>query len=202
MLRLTVPWKPRKLVHLKKNPNWDEVWASWFFLSVCPNTSVRYSARPENFQCNYSFLTGEICSVVISDDSHPYATYKCRYVSIGIILIWSMLGSWKEYQGGEKNRGENNLVPLTGYLVSNQLSVTAQDAGRLDAILKERSGCWDLHAKCSPSCGNAVCHSHSTPVPLVTRTDTKAGLSQHVSVPTRDHQKALAIADALNKKEK
>lgn len=40
---------------------------TWFFLSVCPNETVYYSARPENFQRNYSFLTEEISSVVISD---------------------------------------------------------------------------------------------------------------------------------------
>lgn len=40
---------------------------TWLFLSVCPSISVHYCARPENFQHNYSLLTGEISSVVISD---------------------------------------------------------------------------------------------------------------------------------------
>jgi len=95
-----------------------------------------------------------------------------------------MLGFWKENLRGEKKREENNLIPLTGYLISNQLSAVAQDPGRLGAILGERSGCKDLHAKCSPSHGNGVYHSHSTPVPLVTCSDTKVGLYQPVSVPT------------------
>lgn len=40
---------------------------TWLFLRVCPNISVHYCARTENFQHNYSFLKGEISSVVISD---------------------------------------------------------------------------------------------------------------------------------------
>lgn len=94
---------------------------TWCFLSVCPDISVHLSVRAENFQQNCSFLTGEISSVVISDCIY-HMPHLNADVFIGTTLIWNMLGLWKEKREREreKKRGENNLIPLTSYLTSNQ----------------------------------------------------------------------------------
>lgn len=76
---------------------------TWYFLSVCPDISAHLSVRPENFQQNYSFPTGEISSVVISDCIYHMPHLKAD-VLIGTALIWNMPSLWKENRDREKKR--------------------------------------------------------------------------------------------------
>lgn len=155
------------------------------------------SQRLRTLELNHSLLKGEISNAAIPD----YISHMPFLMHCNVCFCWHYTdlkhsGTLEVNLGAEGKRRENNLIPLTGYLVSSQLPVAAQDPGRQGAVLRERSRCWDLHAKCCLSHGSADYHSHSAPVALVTHRDTTVGLCQHVSVPTRGHhQRALAIAE-------
>lgn len=110
-----------------------------------------------------------------------------------------MLGLWEE---NREREGEKEMGKTTSSLQQVTLQATrVQNPGSLRPLLRERRGCWHWHMKCSPSDGNAVCHSCSTPVLLVKPTDSKVALYQHVSVPASNHhQRPLPSAKAMNKK--
>lgn len=91
-----------------------------------------------------------------------------------------MLGLWKAYVGREKKRGKTNLIPLAGYFTSSQFSVAAQDPGRLGAVLGEKSGCWDLHAKCSPIM-QQCCSSFTFPSHMLGNTHRRSSLLDLIS---------------------
>lgn len=63
MLRFGVPESHMKKIKIRLRCQA----LTWCFLSPCPDISAHLSVRPENFQQNYSFQTGEISSVVILD---------------------------------------------------------------------------------------------------------------------------------------